>query len=242
MSSSVIYVIRHGSTALNKEGGSGDSPVDKIRGHLNIPLSEKGRYEATETGKKLKNKGISSLYSSDLSRASETAQIIWNYLTNKDEYPDLPIKYDYGLRPWKLGSEIEGKETTSVLPKIKYYAENPNEIPPDGESFNSFKNRFFSTFDSIASQNKKKTVGIVTHYRGFKLLGSRKKGTNDVDLNKFLSFDDKQKPASVSIIIDEKLPMAVLFSSQTPTVNRSKNWFGISLISILLSILGNIWV
>src|SRR5215469_8679357 len=66
------YLVRHGSTDLN---GGGDS-AERIRGHIDVPLTDEGREQARALGKDLKDKGISMLYSSDLSRAKETADLM----------------------------------------------------------------------------------------------------------------------------------------------------------------------
>jgi broad specificity phosphatase PhoE/CTP:molybdopterin cytidylyltransferase MocA len=65
-----LILIRHGSTARHRE---------KIfLGQTDVPLSEKGRREAEAAGHKLAAMDIraSRIYTSDLSRASETAEII----------------------------------------------------------------------------------------------------------------------------------------------------------------------
>lgn len=64
-----IILIRHGETAWNRER--------KIMGWVDIPLNEKGRAQAKQVGAALKELyNIESIYSSDLSRTVETAEII----------------------------------------------------------------------------------------------------------------------------------------------------------------------
>jgi len=65
-----IYFIRHGESVWNT--------LDKICGRTDSPLTEKGRLQAEEAGRKLIESGIKAdiiLYS-PLSRAAETARII----------------------------------------------------------------------------------------------------------------------------------------------------------------------
>lgn len=65
-----LYLIRHGETRSNREG--------IFRGRLEIPLSDAGRSQAREVGLALSGKEISSVYSSPLVRAVETAQIAFS--------------------------------------------------------------------------------------------------------------------------------------------------------------------
>lgn len=172
----IVYVARHGATNLNQESGTS---VDKIRGHIDVPLSEIGIKEAKEDGKKLKGKGIKAIFSSDLQRASDTAKII-----GKAIGVDKIEKFE-GLRPWNLGFTIQGKSSEAVQPKIEYYIRHPDEKPPGGETFNTFKGNFFNTFFNIIRANKDRNILIVTHYRCFKLLESNKDKGN-IDVEKFI--------------------------------------------------------
>ncbi|XP_049384098.1 phosphoglycerate mutase-like protein 4 isoform X2 [Solanum stenotomum] len=64
-----IIVIRHGETEWNADG--------RIQGHLDVELNDIGRQQATAVAARLsKEPRISVIYSSDLKRAHETAEII----------------------------------------------------------------------------------------------------------------------------------------------------------------------
>ncbi|MCG3220959.1 MAG: histidine phosphatase family protein [Candidatus Heimdallarchaeota archaeon] len=63
-----IYLARHGETEYNRKR--------LIMGQLDIPLNEKGVKQAEKLAKSLKDKRITAIYSSDLSRAYKTAEII----------------------------------------------------------------------------------------------------------------------------------------------------------------------
>jgi broad specificity phosphatase PhoE len=61
-----ILLIRHGQSEGNAEGRFG--------GHTATPLSERGRLEAEATARSLASENLTAIYSSDLSRAVETAR------------------------------------------------------------------------------------------------------------------------------------------------------------------------
>lgn len=164
-----VIVIRHGTTDFN-----GDN---KIRGWLDMPLSDKGIAEAKEMGNKLKENPPDCIITSDLDRAETTANII-SEITNSpiDDVTDI-------LRPWDLG-EFTGQDVKETFPKIVDYAMNkPDENIPDGESFNSFKERFLSGLQSILEDYDGQRIAIVTHHRGDRLIDAWIKNGQPDDFN-----------------------------------------------------------
>jgi RNA polymerase sigma factor (sigma-70 family) len=193
-----VYFVRHGTTTFNAE--TGQSP-DRIRGHINVPLNANGARQAVQVGKDLRGAGITKIYTSDLSRAANTAGHISAQLENKP--PVIPI---YGLRPWAFGPSIEGKPTSEVMPKIKELVKHPDEVPPGGESFNQFKFRYGGTVERIKAENPNENIAIVTHYRGLKLAKSMDAKGN-VDINEFTAKDDTIPPGSFQLEGQEPEPI-----------------------------------
>ena len=64
-----ILLARHGETDDNRE------PI-RAQGFRDTPLNDTGRRQAGELAERVAQMGIVSLWSSDLSRAAETAQIV----------------------------------------------------------------------------------------------------------------------------------------------------------------------
>ena len=63
-----LYLLRHGRTRWNEEG--------KLQGRTDVPLNEEGRAGALRAREELRNVPFSAVFSSPLSRARETAEII----------------------------------------------------------------------------------------------------------------------------------------------------------------------
>src|SRR5688500_9825999 len=63
-----VIVVRHGETAWNNE--------KRWQGHLDSPLTAKGLSQAQALARRLSGERFSALYTSDLGRAYQTAQLI----------------------------------------------------------------------------------------------------------------------------------------------------------------------
>jgi hypothetical protein len=87
--------------------------VDRIRGWADVPLNAEGKKEATKLGQILKDKGLQSIVSSDLSRAADTAAEIGRICNVRPSYTSA-------LRPWNLG-DLQGKPTDKCLAAIRAY-------------------------------------------------------------------------------------------------------------------------
>jgi broad specificity phosphatase PhoE len=63
-----LYLARHGATPLTSE--------DRFSGEEGVELSEEGRWQSARLAERLKDEGITAIYSSPLSRALDTARIV----------------------------------------------------------------------------------------------------------------------------------------------------------------------
>jgi broad specificity phosphatase PhoE len=84
-----LLLVRHGETDWNAEG--------RLQGHTDRPLSDYGRRQARELAGDLENEGLVAIYSSDLARARETAEIVGERL-------GLPVALDPDLREKDWGT------------------------------------------------------------------------------------------------------------------------------------------
>jgi probable phosphoglycerate mutase len=69
MSEHSLLLARHGQTNDNRE------PI-RVQGFTDTPLNDTGRRQARELAERVASEGFASLWSSDLVRASETAEIV----------------------------------------------------------------------------------------------------------------------------------------------------------------------
>lgn len=125
-------------------------------------------------GKTLKRLGgLDYLYRSDLKRCVQTADILEKYM------PSTAIKsLGHSLDPWHLG-KFEGEPVAEVKEQIQHYIYNPEEKIPgrgfnaDGESFDTFRERFLSTIEPLLyGPAKTHKIGVIGNYRTLALARS----------------------------------------------------------------------
>ena len=66
MNSTILYLIRHGTTIYNKKG--------IFQGSMDVPLGKQGLFQADCLAERMKNIPMDAVYSSPLKRAYKTAQ------------------------------------------------------------------------------------------------------------------------------------------------------------------------
>lgn len=86
-----FYIVRHGQTLLNS--------LDRAQGWADSPLTEAGKQMAADIGQKLKGIDFGVVYTSDMLRAVQTAELILQ-AGGKNV---VPIERDVRLREWCLG-------------------------------------------------------------------------------------------------------------------------------------------
>jgi len=141
-----IYLIRHGRQ---------NSPLCNV----NVPLSDAGRRQAELLGKRLKKESIDAVWSSDLIRARETADII-------NEKIRAPRIIREGLREISFG-DLEGLSDDVIMERYADFfaarASMKQDLPyPGGESAADMD----PSCRSGHGRNRKsgaETVAVVTH-------------------------------------------------------------------------------
>lgn len=148
-----LYLVRHGQTPWNV--------LKKWQGTQDINLNETGIAQAIILAKKLTEYEIDIIYSSPLSRAKTTSEIIQKKI-NKD------LKINKGLEEINFGSwenntleELENKYKDSFLEWDLCHA--PHSYKEHGvEGFKELQERSFITIEEICKNNYKSAL-IVTH-------------------------------------------------------------------------------
>jgi 2,3-bisphosphoglycerate-dependent phosphoglycerate mutase len=129
-----------------------DNEAGVATGWLPGRLSEYGKQQARELGARRRDDGISAVYTSDLARAVETAEIAF-------ADTDLPIYRDARLRECNYG-RMNG------MPVSLLDAERVRRIDepfPDGESYGQAVERVGGFLDELAATRDGERVLVIGH-------------------------------------------------------------------------------
>ncbi|MFH1509945.1 MAG: histidine phosphatase family protein [Candidatus Nealsonbacteria bacterium] len=160
------YLLRHGESLKNIKGFESSWPEKTI-----VPLTKKGIKEAKRVAKKAKNKKINLIFSSDLLRTKQTAEIIAKEL-------GIKVKLDKRLREIGLGL-FNGKsvkeygsfwDKARILNPFQYYLKRYEISAPKGENYKDVEKRLKMFIKEIDGKYKGKNIIIVSHGRPLTLL------------------------------------------------------------------------
>lgn len=130
----LFYLIRHGETEHNVEGG--------ITGQMNIELNKTGIEQAEKLGERVKNENFDSAYSSDLERTLETTKIV-------AEKQGLSVESFREFREMDFGV-FEGKHKSEFREAVdNSETDNHFYVPENGESSHDAGERFLSKLDDL---------------------------------------------------------------------------------------------
>ncbi|MFC1789682.1 class I tRNA ligase family protein, partial [Patescibacteria group bacterium] len=132
------------------------------------PLTEKGKKEVFNSVKKLNGKKIDLIFSSDLQRTRQTAEIIAKETGAK-------IIFDKRLRELDVGI-FNGCETKLIWDFLNKQKNIITAKIPKGESFNDIKTRVYKFLKEINEKYQHKNILIVSHEIVFTILELTLKG------------------------------------------------------------------
>jgi probable phosphoglycerate mutase len=146
-----IGLIRHGITMWNTER--------RAQGQSDIPLNETGKLQALALANRLLYQEWEYIFSSDLSRALETAEIIARLLGKQ-------VQVDIRLREMYKG-ETEG---TTLEERINKWGSNWEKLPLGLEDEQSITQRGISFINEVTLSLEGKSILIVSHGALFEML------------------------------------------------------------------------
>ena len=153
MDATRIIAVRHGETAWNVD--------TRIQGQTDIDLNETGHWQARRVGEALAGESIDAIYSSDLSRAHQTAQAI-------SSRSEVPVIAEPALRERCFGI-FEGKTFDEIHQRWPEQAQSwrtriPDWAPPQGgESLLALRARVSGAVQSLAARHPGQQIVLVAH-------------------------------------------------------------------------------
>lgn len=144
-----LLLVRHGETDWNRDG--------RWQGLSDTRLNDRGREQARELAAQLD--GVDVLYSSDLARARETAEIVAERL-------GLEVRVDERLRERGFG-EWEGLNADEIEQRFadahRLWKAGEGPGAENAEPFDAFAARIHGFVDEVLEEHQGKSVLVVSH-------------------------------------------------------------------------------
>lgn len=145
-------LVRHGQTAWNLEG--------RYQGQSDVPLNETGRAQAIDLARQLKDFTFQAIYSSDLQRARQIAEIV-------AAAQHQAVNIDARLREIHQG-EWEGQLVDVIRAQYpdlwQQRAVDPVSVrAPGGETIREVADRMYAALDEFACLHPDGNILVVSH-------------------------------------------------------------------------------
>lgn len=166
-----VYFVRHGETTWNADS--------RAQGSKDVALSERGRAQAKLLAKRMKNYHIDCIFSSNLTRAHETATIIaeeFQYEVNQ-----IHDFREMSFGAWEGLTHVEIKE--SYGDHFEIWRNQPQKAQiPGGEMLIDVQKRGLQALHQLVTQYENQSILIVSHGTALKTILL---GLLDIDLSYF---------------------------------------------------------
>ena len=148
-----FILIRHGETDWNREA--------RMQGHADIALNAQGLAQAEQVAAALQAERFDAIYSSDLSRAQDTAAKICAQQTGLQLQlsPALRERH-YGIFQGRTLAEVEAEDPAAA---DRWRRRDANCAPEGGESLPEFAGRIQAWLAQAASVHSGQNICVVTH-------------------------------------------------------------------------------
>ncbi|WP_221088426.1 histidine phosphatase family protein [Deinococcus aquaedulcis] len=153
-SATEFWVVRHGESTWNADG--------RYQGQADVPLSHIGILQAASLAERLTGQTFDAVYTSDLQRASRTAEIVAERLQGAPAPQTHP-----GLREIDVG-ELSGLVITEIRARYPSYLQALSTEPwstrrPGGESMEDLYARSGAAFGALRASHPGGRVLVFTH-------------------------------------------------------------------------------
>jgi broad specificity phosphatase PhoE len=148
-----LYLVRHGETESNRLG--------LALGRDDVPLNERGRWQAERLGRALASEPLAAVYASPLVRALNTARAV-------AEPHGLTVEIDERLVEMEIG-EVDGLSFDEVRKRypdlLAAWAgeQGPTRAMPGGERLLDVQERAWQAVSELAARNADESIAVVTH-------------------------------------------------------------------------------
>lgn len=149
----VVYLIRHGESELNREG--------MFRGTVDAPLNERGRLQAEAVGRALLKADLDAVLSSPLARALDTAHAV--ALPHRLEVRTEKAFTNINLGVWQ--GRLKNEVAREYPREWELWTSAPERLLiQGGESVGEVRERAWNRLSRLVEgEFRGKTIAVVTH-------------------------------------------------------------------------------
>ncbi len=152
METTRLIAIRHGETAWNVD--------TRIQGQLDVGLNERGQWQARQAARALAEEPIAAIYSSDLSRAFDTARAI-GAAVGLDPTPFIGLRERaFGIFEGRTWAEIETQWPEDTR---RWREREPGWAPAQGETLEQVRDRVAAATEELAQRHRGEQIVLVAH-------------------------------------------------------------------------------
>ncbi|OGO47109.1 MAG: hypothetical protein A2W34_03185 [Chloroflexi bacterium RBG_16_64_32] len=148
-----LFLVRHGETESNRRG--------LALGRDDVPLNERGLWQAERLGRALAPEPLAAVYSSPLRRTLDTARAVASPhgvdVQTEERLVEMDIGEADGLTFEEVRSRFPGLLEAWVSDK------GPTQAMPGGERLLDVQERAWSAIADLAARHNEETVAAVTH-------------------------------------------------------------------------------
>ena len=195
-----IFLIRHGETEWNRQS--------RLQGHTDVKLSPEGILQAKLLAEHTPFKHADAIYSSDLSRAIETARILAAKFNLKlKRMPELR-EMNYGDWEGRFISELVAESPRDFG---KFFTDPERCHPPQGETFLECQARVMIGIREIIANHENQNVIVVSHGAAIRLIIS---AALDIPIHKLWAIAQFNMALSVLRVDDGKFTVELINSTE----------------------------
>jgi 2,3-bisphosphoglycerate-dependent phosphoglycerate mutase len=147
-----VLLVRHGQSKGNAE--------KRFGGHTATPLSARGRMQAEATARILKSESLTTIYSSDLARAMETARPLSNLtgltLNGTSAFRERSVGVMEGLT-FEDAAQRHPEQYAALLRR------DFEHVLTGGESYRQLLDRSRDKLDEIIAENRGGKIAVFSH-------------------------------------------------------------------------------
>lgn len=147
-----LLLVRHGETAWNAAG--------RLQGQTDLPLSPLGRQQASALAGVVAAETVHALYTSDLRRAWETAQILADPLGLQVQPEPRWREMAFGHWEGLTFAQVQQRDAAALA---AWQADPMRVAPPGGETLTQVTDRVRTALDCLVSTCQERTAALVAH-------------------------------------------------------------------------------